>query len=208
MTKTTENEYKFTNMGEMSAAEVVGRLRSFLDSSGVTFEEKTRKSVDTYYDSDDLVLYRSDCSLRQKVSSNGKIKLTIKRPVSKDGGVMSREEIEIRSDGSLESVKSFCGQYFPDLRIGDIPVVSVENERYAFNYTDGSGIMLSLDSCEYVSGERRTKFYEIEIESMDDGVQRDFDSIGLCGFVKDELGFEPTVKSKYCRGVEWVREGP
>lgn len=204
MNKATENEYKFTCMGEMSASDVAEKLRSFLDSAGITYEERTRRSVDTYYDSDDLVLYRSDCSLRQKISNNGKIKLTIKRPVSKDGGVMSREEIEIRSDGSLESVKSFCGQYFPDLRIGDIPVVSVENERYAFNYTDGSGIMLSLDSCQYVSGERRMRFYEIEIESMDDDVQRDFDSIGLCGFVRG-LGFEPTVKSKYCRGVEWVR---
>lgn len=205
MSEAVENEYKFTTSKDLDREYVVRRLGSFLDSHDIPYKVKSKRSVDSYYDTDELALFHADCCLRKKVSENGNIKLTIKRPISNAEGMMSRDEIERTSDGSIDDVRKFCDQYFSDLCILEMPVFTVETERTAFDYKDGSGIKLSLDSCDYVLREHRHRFYEIELESMDSTTERGFDDIGILLYIEKVLGFEPTTKSKYVRGIEWKK---
>jgi inorganic triphosphatase YgiF len=181
-------------------------MEAFLQESGMPYKKKSKSSLDTYYDTKNHALYAKDCSLRRKISSKGKVKLTLKRPISNDLGMMSREEIEIMSDGSLESLKEFAAPYFPGLKIADMPALTVLNTRTAFEYKDGSGIKLSIDDCRYVDGHNTLDFYEIELESMDGDIHRGFDTIGILDFISSDLGFKLTVQSKYSRGIAWKGE--
>jgi len=197
-----ENEFKFTSEKDLDPGSVAESLRSFLSSKNVPFKEKSKQSVDLYFDTEGLDLYKEDCILRQKTSSNGKIKLTVKRPISNEMRMMSREEIETESDGSWERVLSFSEEHLPGRIVLEKPSLTIECERIAFDYKDGSGIKLSLDVCDYVDGPTKKRFYEIELESVDDSTNREFDSIGMCQFIED-LGFAPVTESKYRRGVAW-----
>jgi adenylate cyclase class IV len=204
MSKAVENEFKFTTDQKLGAADTVNALESFLREHGVPFNKKGRQSTDTYYDSEDLALFHGGCILRQKNSSNGRIKLTAKKPISNEEEMMSREEIEILSDGRFESLEAFGRECFPDLVIQKEPVLTIETERTAIYYIDGTDIMLSFDICRYVSGEDSKRFLEIEIESMGNATERGFDLIGMRDFVKG-LSFFPVTKSKYQRGIEWIQ---
>lgn len=205
MSKAVENEFKFTTDRTSGKKAILDSLESFLDDHDVEYEVRTRSSVDTYFDSKDLDLYRSGCSLRNKVSSKGKVKLTAKRPICNEKGVMSREEIEDKSDGSFRSLEAFGKMVFPKVKIQKQPVLTLKSERTAFYYTDeGNEIMLSFDVCRYISGDLSKDFLEIEIEFMGDSAENDFDSLGLSRFVTDELDFESVTKSKYQRGMEWI----
>jgi inorganic triphosphatase YgiF len=199
-----ENEYKFTCDGYGNAEGLISELESFVVRKGVPYKKKVKSSVDYYYDDKDLSLYCADCCLRKKVSANGKIKLTAKRPISRGDGMLSREEIERTSDGTLKDLKAFCNEQFPSLDMEREPVLTAECERTAFDYQDGSELKLSFDVVNYVRGPLRYRFYEIELESMDDSECRDFDTIGLIPFITDHLGFEPATGSKYRRGVDWI----
>ena len=196
-----ENEYKYTRSADADAYALIDRLESFLVENDVPFKRKSRVAVDSYFDSEDLDLFKADCCLRRKVSSKGKIKLTMKRPISKEDGLMSREEIEEPSDGSISEVLRFGRLHFPDIDIGEEPVLMIECERIAFEYLDGSGLKLSFDTVEYVRPQGPEGYFEIELESMDDCECRDFDSLGIVRFIRDKLGFEPATDSKYRRGM-------
>jgi inorganic triphosphatase YgiF len=198
-----ENEFKFTCGQKVNGTLVVQRLESYLDLHDISYKEKNRHSVDSYYDSGDMALYRSDRILRMKRSDSGRIKLTVKRPVSNEENMMSREEIETSSDGSMKELKAFARENLPDVEIADDPVLKIDCTRTAIYYQDGSEILLSFDHCKYLSGRDCKEFYEIELESMDDSTERGFDRIEIRAFIESELGFEPTVKSKYQRGIEW-----
>ena len=205
MSKAVENEFKFTTDRISDKRAIMDGLESFLEDHDVKYKVRTRLSVDTYYDSKELDLYRSGCSLRNKASSKGKFKLTAKRPISNEKGVMSREEIEDSSDGSFRSLEAFGKMVFPGVKIQKQPVLTLKSERVAFYYIDeGNEIMLSLDVCKYVSGDLSKDFLEIEIEFMGDSAENGFDSLGLSRFVTDKLRFESVTKSKYQRGMEWI----
>jgi len=198
-----ENEYKFVSYeGDYDA--INSELREHLRRSGMAFREKSKHSIDNYYDSNDLALYHSDCCLRKKTTKKGKSKLTIKKPIDNGHGMMSRQEIEESSDGSLDSIKGFAERYLPGIVIKDEPVISVETDRTVFEYLDGSGVKLSLDHCFYKHGEMSKEFYEIEIESMSDITVRDFDSIGIIDTIVNDLRFRQTTVSKYSRGMDWI----
>ena len=139
--------------------------------------------------------------LRRKVSSTGKIKLTVKRPISNKHGIMSREETERTSDGSYEDLCEFVHEVIPDIEIRRQPIFTLECERAAYDLDNGTN--LSFDVCTYVHGERRKDFLEIELECMSDSVKRDFDSDGICDLVQN-MGFKQVTKSKYQRGIEWL----
>ncbi len=198
-----ENEFKFTSDRRIDEDTVVDELLSYLDKKGITYSVKVKSSVDRYYDSEHLALYHNDCMLRLKNSENGKIKLTMKRPISNAKQMMSRKEIERASDGSFEDVCAFCRTEFPDLIISPEPTLMIECERTSIDLKDGSGIKLSFDHCVYRYGIDSKDFYEIEYESMDDITNTEFDNIGICGFIQFYLEFQPVVKSKYQRGIEW-----
>lgn len=199
-----ENEFKFTTDQKLNAADTIESLETFLKDRGIPYNKKSRQSTDTYYDSKDLALFRGGCILRQKNSSNGRIKLTAKKPISNAEEMMSREETEIISDGTFESLEAFGKECFPDLIIGKEPVLTIETERTAIYYIDGADIMLSFDTCRYISGENSKRFLEIEIESMGNTTERGFDLIGMRDFTK-QLSFFPVTKSKYQRGIEWIQ---
>ncbi len=198
-----ENEYKFTSNANGDAQALISELESFISRKGVPYKKKSRRSMDYYYDDNSLSLFGSDCSLRKKISSNGKIKLTAKKPISADSGILSREEIERLSDGSIKDLKAFAQEQFPPIKIDEEPVICAECERTAFDYRDGSGLMLSFDVVRYIQGPYAYRFYEIELESMDNDENRDFDEIGLIPYITDHMGFEPATGSKYKRGVQW-----
>ncbi len=200
-----ENEFKYTSDRDIDAGLLVERLEVFLKDRSVPFKKKVKRSKDLYFDSADMELFNSERMLRMKTSENGKIKLTVKRPISNEFGMMSREEIEAASDGSMDDIVRFAGKHLPGIQIGEEPTLAIECERTAFDYLDGSGIKLSFDRCIYVHGDASKTFYEIELESMNESTERDFDEIGMCGFIEETLGFEPVTKSKYQRGIEWIR---
>ncbi len=199
-----ENEFKFTTDRKLEPADVINSLESFLKDHSIPYEKKVRQSQDRYYDSNTLELYRKGCSLRQKNTFKGKVKLTAKKPLSNEGEMMSREEIEMPADGRFMTLKAFGKGCFPDITIEKDPVLQMRTERTAFYYTDGADVMLTFDTCRYISGKRHKDFLEVEIESMGKSTERGFDHIGMRDFVK-ELSFYPVTKSKYQRGIEWIQ---
>jgi len=205
MGNNVENEFKFTLEGCQDCSSITKRLEQYLDEHGVPYSEKIRQSVDSFFDTEDFRIYEDDCVLRRKVSSNGKIKLTIKKPISNEFRMMSRQEIEVPSDGSIEEIRAFAAEYLPGMEVGEEPVLVSECERTSIKYEDGSCIKLSVDACSYLDGGSRKDFCEIELESIDDSTQRDFDAIGMCDFITDELGFVTVTESKYRRGIKWLR---
>lgn len=203
MGSAVENEFKFTTDREIDGEAVVRELVSFLKMNNVDYSMKTKHSVDTYYDSENLALFIMDCMVRLKRSSNGKLKLTAKRPISNGDGMMSREEIERESDGSFEDVCAFSSSVFPGIDLSSEPSLTLECNRTSIAY--GDGIDLTFDSCIYIFGEESKKFHEIELECMSDRTDTGFDGIGIRGFIEEHLGFDPVVQSKYRRGVQWAR---
>ena len=199
-----ENEFKFTTDKKLDANEVIDSLESYLKEHSVPYEKKVRQSKDRYYDTNTLELYRKGCSLRQKNTFRGKIKLTAKKPLSNEEEMMSREEIEMPADGRFMTLKAFGKGCFPDVTIEKEPVLKMSTVRTAFYYTDGADVMLTFDTCKYISGNTSKNFLEIEIESMGKSTMREFDHIGMRKFVKG-LSFYPVTKSKYQRGIEWVQ---
>ena len=197
-----ENEFKFTTCEHLDSDVIIDRLMTFLGQNHINYHLKSKHSVDSYFDTEDLQLFKMDCILRRKNSSNGKIKLTIKRPMSNEMGMMSRMEIERESDGTFEDLCDFLHNEFPDLNVPDSPVLYIDCDRTAFDYKDGSDIKLSLDHCFYEANGNRKEFFEIELESMDDRTRRDFDRIGALDFI-ESLGFHQVTASKYQRGIDW-----
>ncbi len=205
MGNNVENEFKFTLEGCQDCGAISERLEGFLNEHGVPYSKKIKQSVDSFFDTEDYQVYEKDCVLRRKVSSNGKVKLTIKKPLSNEFRMMSRQEIEVPSDGSIGEIRAFAAEYLPDLEIMEGPVLVSECERTSITYEDGSCIKLSVDACSYVNGGSRKDFCEIELESIDDSTKRDFDAIGMCDFITDVLGFVTVTESKYRRGIKWIR---
>ena len=197
-----ENEFKFTTDDISIKDSSIKALEEYLVENDIVFSMKNKQSIDSYFDTDSFRLYSEGCTMRRKVSSNGKIKLTAKKPISNEFGMMSRKETERTSDGSLEDLWDFIKKEYPEITIEEEPVFLLENERISYDLDDGTN--LSFDHCTYVSGDDKKGFLEIELEFMSDSVERDFDSSGICDFVS-ELGFEQVTKSKYERGVEWLR---
>lgn len=132
-----ENEYKFTS-DSADPEQCIGRLRSFLESSGIPFEESDRDCTDRYYDSSDMEITSAGCFLRQRTYSDGRCKLTVKRPVSSDGK-MVREEIERTSDGSFGELQQFSEEHFPGVAIDPLPSLVNVCRRTVFAYSDGRG---------------------------------------------------------------------
>ena len=197
-----ENEYKFTSdRGDASAC--LSELESFLQGTGKEYAVSTKLSTDYYYDSVKMEITLSGCFIRKRVYSDGKCKLTVKRPISADG-IMSREEIERTSDGSYQGLQSFCDECFPGVVLNDDPSLINRCERTVFTLDDGSGAKLSFDMCQYAFGDRRKDYLEIEYEIVSDAVKREFDDIGLVDFVTRSLRFVPVTESKYTRGLKWI----
>ncbi len=199
MVEAVENEFKLTTDAPIDEDLILKRLSGYLDDHGIDYSEKVKSSEDRYFDSKDMELDSMDCILRRKNSSSGRIKLTIKRPLTNDSGMMSRREIEKRSDGSFEDLCAFSEEQFPGIMIEEEPVLIIRTTRHDFEY---DGIKLSFDICTYVDGEDTKDFHEIELESMDDSTECDFDRIGIVDFIRT-LGFETTVLSKFKRGIIW-----
>ncbi len=197
-----ENEYKFTS-DSAEPERCIGGLRSFLRSSGIPFEESDRSYTDRYFDSSAMEITSAGCFLRQRIYSDGRCKLTVKRPVSSEGAV-AREETERVSDGFFEDLQAFSRECFPGVEIEPLPTLVNVCRRTVFAYGDGSGIKLSFDMCQYARSNRRKDYSEIELECVSDGIVKDFDTAGVSRFVTEELGFSPVHESKYVRGLRWM----
>lgn len=205
MAEAVENEFKFTTDKNLDDDSVTEELISFLKSKGIPFAVRKKHSVDRYYDSVDLALYRSDCIMRMKTTSKGKIKLTAKKPISGDGALFSRREVERSSDGSFGDVLAFAGEEFPWIELEEEPALVLECFRTSIDYTDGSGINLSYDHCTFIHGNDRKDFREIELECMSDSACSDFDETGILDIIEESLGFHPASESKYRRGIDWIK---
>ncbi len=199
-----ENEYKFTS-DSADPAQCIGKLRFFLESSGMPFDESERSYTDRYYDSSGRGITSTGGFLRQRTYSDGRGKLTVKRPVSTDGK-MVREEIERTTDCSFDDLREFSNKYFPGVDIDSIPTLVNVCRRTVFAYRDGSGIKLSFDMCQYVVNDTRKDYAEIELECISDHSLEDFDGIGVSHFVTEELHFSPVQESKYVRGLRWMED--
>ncbi len=196
-----ENEYKFTS-DSADPVQCIGRLRSFLQSSGIPFSESDRSYTDRYFDSSAMEITAAGCFLRQRTYSDGRCKLTVKRPISGEGA-MIREETERSSDGSFGDLQSFSGECFPGVEIESLPALVNVCRRTVFAYGDGSGIKLSFDMCQYAKSNRRKDYSEIELECVSDRSMGDFDTVGVSRIVTEELNFSPVHESKYVRGLKW-----
>lgn len=203
MSIAVENEFKLTTDKALDEEAVFNQLCSFLDAKKKTYVVKKKHSVDRYYDNKGLYIYNIDSMVRLKNSSNGKVKLTLKRTISKRKNMMSRKEIERPSDGTFKDVQDFAREEFPGIKLLEEPIFMIECLRYSIKYTDKVDIDLAFDRCTFMYGDHRKEFHEIELEFLSDYTNTDFDEIGICKFINKELGFEPVTKSKYQRGVEW-----
>ena len=199
-----ENEYKFTS-DRADADECLSALRTFIDNSGIPYSISFKSYTDTYYDSNGMGITSDGCFIRKRIYSNGKCKLTVKKPISVNGP-MSREEIEKVTDGSFGSLQEFCDECFFSIVLDPVPKLTNVCERTVFSLDDGSGIKLSFDKCQYADVDRRKEYLEIELEVLSDAVVTDFDRIGLVDFVINSLNFTRVYESKYVRGLRWKKE--
>ena len=196
-----ENEYKFISDGT-DANHCLSLIDSFMNESGIDYSKSVKSSIDLYYDSEKMEITAKGCFIRKRTNPDGKCKLTVKRPIS-TGEVMSREEIEKSSDGSFQSTQDFCNEFFPGIILDPEPVLVNEKERTVFAFNDSLGTKLSLDKCRYVDGTKTKDYLEIELEVVSDITMKDFDKIGIVGFVTEKLGFRTSAESKYVRGLRW-----
>ena len=199
-----ENEYKFTSdRTDISAC--LSELESFLRSTGIQYSVQKKQSTDHYYDSEQMEITSRGCFIRKRTYSDGKCKLTVKRPISVNGDI-TREEIERPSDGTHSELQGFCDECFPGVVLNEMPTLTNDCERTVFAFEDKSGAKLYFDKCQFVSGPNFRDFLEIEYEIVSDKVMADFDDMGLIDFVTRVLGVKPVSESKYLRGLKWKNQ--
>lgn len=187
----------------------------------------SHKIEDDYYDDSQLTLASMGYSFRRRRKS-GSMLVTVKREVV-PGSTVSRLENEFSCDTEAfdrlishpAEVANLLAESFGRTGlIGSLePILSVANERTVVRLQTACGeYELSCDRYSYLSEYDLTRgagvsrrsselFIELEIEAKgpacDDPTIRSLAAIIACAF---DLEYHD--KSKFCRGLDWLRQGP
>ncbi len=197
-----ENEYKFTSENVPDVKLCIVSIEAFLKRRNIDYSISEKQNTDYYYDSKNMEITDSGCFLRKRVSKNGTCKLTIKKPISNKGS-MSREEIEIESDGSFEDLVKFSESSFSNVILVDSPTLVIVSDRLVFSINDEMNAKMMFDVCKFIDDSKSKSFWEIELEVISDNAKTDFDVHGIGDFITNDLGFRAITESKYSRGLKW-----
>ena len=170
---------------------------------------------DIYYDTQQHLLERNNCSLRIRTIANKKI-LTAKKPSQVIAAPLQRTEYEqpIPTDGQLlDHVKDFFSYHFSDYAENSLyEIFQVINTRHEIQISTRSGNNYTLCFDKYMyywqeTGISSDSFYEIEIEQIgENNFETDSDIQNLSRLFTQLLGFQIERRSKYKQGMDWLRE--
>ena len=180
----------------------IERIKSSLENPKGSFDSyRIEKNAvypveqrDRYYDTDDLLLAKNNCSLRCRIKGNRYV-FTIKKPTPKDAfdaeSQFARFEYKLETDSAeLTDAFSFIEANLREIfdggqivltreTINDIlkNTLEVENQRYKYYVSDGSGkgtfrFSVCLDQVLFKHGGESREDYQTEVELESDYVHR------------------------------------
>jgi len=193
------------------------RVLSALEEVGVqsTTMSKAVSVLDTYYDTDDLALYRAGAGLRVRRKAE-KTVLTLKVQGVRSGAVFSRQELEGKPDvellGKIHNVLLQHGFLDEETRVdperiedlgqfadwGLKPVVAIQSERRkCILARDEDFAELSYDQVFFVHADQSHAHPSLEVEALEDRFESDI--LDLAGFLQRTFGsaLAPQASSKY-----------
>ena len=218
-----ENELKLTGLLNNQLKYVGDTVENALNMLCTSLEllsiqHNTPKKVcqtDIYYDTQQHLLERNDCSLRIRTIENKRI-LTAKKPLQEIAVPLQRMEYEehIHTDGQLlDQAKDFFFRHFPDYVenfLCEILQVITTRHEIQISTRSNNNYTLCFDKYMYYSQEMGVgsePFYEIEIEQIgENNIDRDSDIQNLSRLFTQLLGFQTERRNKYKQGMDWLRD--
>ncbi|KQM09851.1 hypothetical protein AOA81_06320 [Methanomassiliicoccales archaeon RumEn M2] len=197
-----ENEMKFTCKGSDTSPIISGVLAFLHENQFNVLKQSEKSYCDHYFDSSDYQLFKNNCSARVRDYGN-KMKMTIKIPVSNDGEVTSRREIESECNSFVELQSFVKSNYAESIAIKEVGCLRTVRNSIIFQ-TDHQ-YTITIDLCSMVSAGDKESFMEIEVESIDDDCRGEFELNGLQSYIVERLKFIPVNESKYSRLLKWTR---
>lgn len=193
------------------------RVLSVLAETGVKSHRilKAVMVLDTYYDTEDLALYRAGAGLRVRRKAE-KTVLTLKVKGERSGAVFSRQELEGEPDaellGTIHNVLLQHGFLDEETRVdperiedpgqfadwGLKPVVAIQSERHKCNLVRGEAFAeLSYDQVFFVHADQSCAHPSLEVEALEDRFEPDI--VDLAGILQRTFGsaLAPQASSKY-----------
>lgn len=183
----------------------LGKLSGYnIDASG-----KGMLQVDSYYDTKEMQLYKSNKSLRYRDIDN-ECKMTIKAPLST--GVDSKEVIRVEEEVRVKSKdlvknKEYIKMWLPEISVEGLhESLVVMNLREVVLISKGDLLIeLVLDDLTYHHNGEVAVDYQVELE-----LKSGKEHIGQLGEVAEEIEkysncLKSSKESKYIRGLRLVR---
>jgi len=202
-----ESEIKFA-VKNRNVFDQIAALREI-----ASFETRSRGihiHRDIYFDSPDLLLFRSKAVFRLRESRKGRM-LTFKAQAAGGGDFYRRFEVETPVDVSVKDIESGVMPLVPPVeelrkRIGNIPLapaLTVENHRRVImlSRTGVPRFELDMDDVVFIGPRGTAETLELEVESLgwEDASLRD-----IGAWLRERFELEPAGPSKYILGMEMV----
>lgn len=206
------NQLKYVGDTADDCLEKLYKLLDVLDIKYDPIPNKIRQK-DIYFDSNQRQIERLGGSLRIRTIDSHQY-LTVKKPLNNHSTILRRKEIERQiseSENLQELLVEAFHTYFPEC--GDElleEILQVYNTRHEINIsTPCHAYKLCFDKFEFYCSsvaEGGDPQYEIEIEQIDgDDIEEDPSISKLSILLIDAMGFNVDSKSKYKKGLVWLR---
>ncbi len=176
-------------------------------------QENVEIIMDEYFDTEDMVVYKSRTSFRVR-RSRGKIEVTVKTPKEIELGLFKRQEENLR-DVSEERYSELVKTGFQDIIADFLPNVRnrrldlflrLYNERRSFSLKRrDEEYILSLDLFTFINprtGKSSEENSEVEIEAQNRAAQQKLNDIRF-NLIEIVKGFNLSTDSKYERGIKY-----
>lgn len=181
--KHTEIEEKYSCSADaiQKGKDILQALPDSLAGYCICGEVKSKRQEDTYYDTDDFLLARNDCSFRCRKRGEEKFVFTVKESIDpnngENGGQFIRSEYELEAESAElnDTVLAFAAEHFSELFKGKdserlaclSPKITVKNDRASCDVLrehSNFKCEVSLDSVEYLHDGKSSRDWQVEIE--------------------------------------------
>jgi len=176
-------------------------------------QENVEIIMDEYFDTGDLLVYKSRTSFRVR-RSRGKIEVTVKTPKEIDLGLFKRQEGSLK-DISEERYSELVKTGFQDVIADFLPSIKSQrlerflrlyNERRSFSLKRRDEVyVLSIDLFTFINprtGKSSEENSEVEIEARNSVAQQKLGDIRF-NLIEIVKGFDLSTDSKYERGIKY-----
>jgi len=158
-----------------------------------------------YFDAVDGALSKRHWTLRRRVE-NGKTVCALKTP----GNGIVRGEWEVSREEMETAIEALCGQGAPEelrelTQVGIRPVCGARFVRLAgILEIPGCSVELALDKGEFLAGERKQPFMELEVELKEGS---EIAAVAFGEQLARNLGLQVQTHSKFARAMALAAEG-